>query len=41
MEDAEDTLQDGLLSAYRNMKRFEGGSQFSTWLTRIVNRMRR
>src|SRR6202041_2481992 len=35
-EDAEDALQDGLLSAYRNMKRFEGRSQFSTWLTRIV-----
>jgi RNA polymerase sigma-70 factor, ECF subfamily len=35
-EDAEDALQDGLFSAYRNMKRFEGRSQFSTWLTRIV-----
>src|SRR6201981_4267883 len=35
-EDAEDALQDGLLSAYRNIKRFEGRSQFSTWLTRIV-----
>lgn len=34
--DAEDALQDALLSAYRNMKRFEGRSQFSTWLTRIV-----
>src|SRR5258708_26139353 len=34
-EDAEDALQDGLLSAYRNLKRFEGRSQFSTWLTRI------
>src|ERR1700686_5512367 len=33
-EDAEDALQDGLLSAYRNLKRFEGRSQFSTWLTR-------
>src|SRR6266704_1821699 len=31
-EDAED----GLLSAYRNLGRFEGRSQFSTWLTRIV-----
>ena len=30
-EDAEDALQDGLLSAYRNLKRFEGRSQFSTW----------
>jgi RNA polymerase sigma-70 factor (ECF subfamily) len=35
-EDAEDALQDGLLSAYRNIGRFEGRSQFSTWLTRIV-----
>jgi RNA polymerase sigma-70 factor, ECF subfamily len=35
-EDAEDALQDGLFSAYRNLKRFEGRSQFSTWLTRIV-----
>jgi len=35
-EDAEDALQDGLLSAYRNLKRFEGRSQFSTWLTRIA-----
>lgn len=35
-DDAEDALQDGLLSAYRNLKRFEGRSQFSTWLTRIV-----
>jgi len=35
-EDAEDALQDGMLSAYRNLNRFEGRSQFSTWLTRIV-----
>src|ERR1700749_2690856 len=35
-EDAEDALQDGLLAAYRNLPRFEGRSQFSTWLTRIV-----
>lgn len=35
-EEAEDALQDGLLSAFRNLKRFEGRSQFSTWLTRIV-----
>jgi len=35
-EDAEDALQDGLLSAVRNLNRFEGRSQFSTWLTRIV-----
>jgi len=35
-QDAEDALQDGLLSAFRNLKSFEGRSQFSTWLTRIV-----
>ena len=35
-EDAEDALQDGLFSAYRNVRRFEGRSKFSTWLTRIV-----
>jgi RNA polymerase sigma-70 factor (ECF subfamily) len=35
-EDAEDALQDGLLSAYRNVARFEGRCKFSTWLTRIV-----
>jgi RNA polymerase sigma-70 factor (ECF subfamily) len=35
-EDAEDALQDGLLSAFRNLKSFEGRSQFSTWLMRIV-----
>src|ERR1700721_1659310 len=35
-QDAEDALQDGLLSAFRNLKSFEGRSQFSTWLTRVV-----
>jgi RNA polymerase sigma factor (sigma-70 family) len=35
-EDAEDAVQDALLSAYRNLKSFEGRSLFSTWLTRIV-----
>jgi len=35
-EEAEDVLQDGMLSAFRNLRRFEGRSQFSTWLTRIV-----
>jgi RNA polymerase sigma-70 factor (ECF subfamily) len=35
-EDAEDALQDGLLSAFRNLRHFQGRSQFSTWLTRIV-----
>jgi RNA polymerase sigma-70 factor, ECF subfamily len=35
-EDAEEAVQEGLLSAYRNLPRFEQRSQFSTWLTRIV-----
>jgi RNA polymerase sigma-70 factor (ECF subfamily) len=34
--DAEDALQDGLLAAFRNLKSYEGRSQFSTWLTRVV-----
>jgi RNA polymerase sigma-70 factor (ECF subfamily) len=35
-EDAEDVLQEGLLSAFTNFHRFEGRSGLSTWLTRIV-----
>jgi RNA polymerase sigma-70 factor (ECF subfamily) len=35
-QDAEDALQDGLLSAFRNLKSFKGNSQFSTWITRVV-----
>ena len=35
-EEAEDVVQEGLLNAFRNLRRFEGRSQFSTWLTRIV-----
>jgi RNA polymerase sigma factor (sigma-70 family) len=35
-EDAEDAVQCGLLSAYTNLRSFEGRSKFSTWLTRIV-----
>lgn len=35
-QDAEDALQDGLLSAYRKINSFEGRSRFSSWLTRIV-----
>jgi RNA polymerase sigma-70 factor, ECF subfamily len=35
-DDAEDALQEGLLAAYRNLRRFQGRSQFATWLTRIV-----
>jgi RNA polymerase sigma factor (sigma-70 family) len=35
-EDAEDAVQCGLLSAYTNLRSFEGRSKFSTWLKRIV-----
>ena len=35
-EEAEDALQDGLLAAVRHLREFQGRSQFSTWLTRIV-----
>jgi len=35
-DDAEDALQDGLLSAFRNLSAFKGRSQFSTWLTSII-----
>jgi len=34
--DAEDVMQDAMLSAYRALAHFEGRSQFSSWLTRIV-----
>jgi RNA polymerase sigma factor (sigma-70 family) len=35
-EDAEDALQDSLLSAFVHIKSFHGKSSFATWLTRIV-----
>ena len=35
-EDAEDALQDALLSAFKNIHQFRGESQFSTWLGSIV-----
>jgi len=35
-EDAEDALQDSLLSAFVHMGEFDGRSAFSTWLTRIA-----
>ena len=35
-EEAEDALQDGLLSAFRNLRSFKGHSKFFTWLTGIV-----
>jgi RNA polymerase sigma-70 factor (ECF subfamily) len=36
VEDAEDAVQDGLLSAFKCIGQFEGRSQLSSWLTRIV-----
>jgi len=36
VEDAEDAVQDALLSAYKHIGSFEGRAQLSTWLTRIV-----
>ena len=35
-EDAEDVLQEALLKAYCNLQRFQGNSQFYTWLVRIT-----
>jgi len=35
-QDAEEALQDGLVQAVQHFREFEGRSQFSTWLTRIV-----
>jgi RNA polymerase sigma-70 factor (ECF subfamily) len=35
-EDAEDALQDAVLSAQRNLRTFQGRSAFATWFTRIV-----
>jgi RNA polymerase sigma factor (sigma-70 family) len=34
--DAEDAVQDALLSAYKHLDQFQGGAQMSTWLTTIV-----
>lgn len=34
--DAEDAVQDALLSAYKNLDQFKGEAQMSTWLTSIV-----
>src|SRR5215475_4158530 len=34
--DAEDAVQDALLSAYKHLHEFRGESQLSTWLTAIV-----
>ena len=35
-EDAEDAVQDAFLSAYRNLRTFEGRATLTTWFTRIV-----
>lgn len=35
-EDAEDAVQDALLSAYLHLRSFEGRSAITTWFTRIV-----
>jgi RNA polymerase sigma-70 factor (ECF subfamily) len=35
--DAEDAVQDALLSAYKHLDQFRGQSQISTWLTAIVS----
>ena len=35
-EDAEDAVQDAMLSAYRHLRSFEGRSALTTWFTRIV-----
>jgi RNA polymerase sigma-70 factor (ECF subfamily) len=34
--DAEDAVQDALLSAWRNLGQFKGQAKMSTWLTTIV-----
>jgi RNA polymerase sigma-70 factor (ECF subfamily) len=36
MPDAEDAVQDALLSAYEHLGQFRGQAQLSTWLTTIV-----
>jgi RNA polymerase sigma-70 factor, ECF subfamily len=35
-EDAEDAVQDAMLSAFGHLRKFEGRSVFTTWCTRIV-----
>ncbi len=34
--DAQDAFQDGMISAFRSIDRFEGQSRLATWLHRIV-----
>ncbi|MCB1669775.1 MAG: sigma-70 family RNA polymerase sigma factor [Pseudomonadales bacterium] len=35
-DDADDIFQEAMISAFRSISRFNGASQFSTWLHRIV-----
>jgi RNA polymerase sigma-70 factor (ECF subfamily) len=35
-EDAQDAVQEAFLHAYQSLERFQGGSQFFTWLYRIA-----
>jgi RNA polymerase sigma factor (sigma-70 family) len=35
-DDAEDAVQDALLSAYKHLDRFRGKAKMTTWLTSIV-----
>ncbi|HEX4961205.1 MAG TPA: sigma-70 family RNA polymerase sigma factor [Thermoanaerobaculia bacterium] len=35
-EDARDAVQEAMVSAFRSLHRFEGGSRIATWLHRIV-----
>lgn len=37
-QDAEDVAQDAVLTAYRQLGRFEGRSRFKTWICRILMR---
>jgi len=37
-QDAEDVVQDALVDAYRQMRRFRGEAAFGTWLARITIR---
>jgi|ERR1700733_186067 len=35
-DDAEEVVQESFLKAYRHIHKFDGRSQFSAWITRIV-----
>jgi len=35
-DDAEDAVQDAMVKVWRNLRRFEGRSSFSTWIHRIA-----